>query len=103
MQRAIVGLIVVATLTVPIQPVAQTPPPVPIMPPSLPAAHVVNLMAAGQKLDRIVRRPSSTRKRRQKDNPNSNLIAGTGPKAVTDSPPFTYPAIYLLGWGHRPS
>ena len=44
MQRAIVGLIVLATLTVPIQSVAQTPPPVPIMPPSLPAAHVVNLM-----------------------------------------------------------
>jgi gluconolactonase len=43
-QRAIVGLIVLATLTVPIQSVAQTPPPVPIMPPSLPAAHVVNLM-----------------------------------------------------------
>ena len=44
MQRAMVGLIVLATLTVPIQSVAQTPPPVPIMPPSLPAAHVVNLM-----------------------------------------------------------
>jgi hypothetical protein len=44
MQRAIVGLIVLATLTVPIQSVAQTPPPVPIMPPSLPAAHAVNLM-----------------------------------------------------------
>ena len=44
MQRAIVGLIVLATLTVPIRSVAQTPPPVPIMPPSLPPAHVVNLM-----------------------------------------------------------
>src|ERR1700730_4437047 len=44
MQRAIAGLIVLATFTVPIQSVAQTPPPAPMMPPSLPAAHVVNLM-----------------------------------------------------------
>src|SRR5262252_10205400 len=44
MRKAIAGAITLTTLTVAIQSIAQTPPPAPIMPPSLPAAHVVNLM-----------------------------------------------------------
>ena len=48
MRKAIAGAIMLATimltLTVAIQSIAQTPPPAPIMPPSLPAGHVVNLM-----------------------------------------------------------
>jgi hypothetical protein len=44
MRKAIAGAITLTTLTVAIQSSAQTPPPAPIMPPSLPAAHVVNLM-----------------------------------------------------------
>jgi hypothetical protein len=44
MQKAIAGAIALVILGVPIQSVAQTPPPAPIMPPSLPPAHVVNLM-----------------------------------------------------------
>src|SRR5262245_1125370 len=44
MRKAIAGAITLTTLTVAIQSIAQTPPPAPIMPPSLPAGHVVNLM-----------------------------------------------------------
>src|SRR5262249_49531823 len=44
MRKAIAGAITLTTLTVAIQSIAQTPPPAPIMPPSLPAQHVVNLM-----------------------------------------------------------
>ena len=44
MRKAIAGAVTLATLTVAIQSIAQTPPPAPVMPPSLPAAHVVNLM-----------------------------------------------------------
>jgi len=44
MRKAIAGAITLTTLTVAVQSIAQTPPPAPIMPPSLPAAHVVNLM-----------------------------------------------------------
>ena len=44
MRKAIAGVIALVTLGLAIQSVAQTPPPAPIMPPSLPAAHVVNLM-----------------------------------------------------------
>src|SRR5215831_12227261 len=48
MRKAIAGAIMLATimltLTVAIQSIAQTPPPAPVMPPSLPAQHVVNLM-----------------------------------------------------------
>ena len=44
MRKAIAGAITLTTLTVAVQSIAQTPPPAPIMPPSLPAAHVVSLM-----------------------------------------------------------
>jgi hypothetical protein len=48
MRNAIAGAImlttIMLTLTVAIQSIAQTPPPAPVMPPSLPAQHVVNLM-----------------------------------------------------------
>ena len=44
MRKAIAGAITLTTLTVAIQSIAQTPPPAPTMPPSLPAEHVVNLM-----------------------------------------------------------
>jgi len=44
MRKAIAGAIALTTLTGAIQSIAQTPPPAPIMAPSLPAAHVVNLM-----------------------------------------------------------
>src|SRR5262245_13021317 len=44
MRKAIAGAITLTTLTVATQSIAQTPPPTPIMPPSLPAAHVVSLM-----------------------------------------------------------
>src|SRR5258708_33193439 len=44
MRKAIAGAITLATLTVATLSIAQTPPPAPIMAPSLPAAHVVNLM-----------------------------------------------------------
>src|SRR5215470_15081735 len=44
MRKAIAGAITLTTLTVAVQSIAQTPPPAPVMPPSLPAAHVVNLM-----------------------------------------------------------
>src|SRR5260221_5011594 len=44
MRKAIAGAITLTTLTVAIQSIAQTPPPAPTMPPSLPAEHVVNVM-----------------------------------------------------------
>src|SRR5436305_8888345 len=44
MRKSIAGAIALATLIVAIQSFAQTPPPVPIMPPSLPAVQVINLM-----------------------------------------------------------
>jgi hypothetical protein len=44
MRKAIAGAITLTTLTVAVQSIAQTPPPAPMMPPSLPAAHVVSLM-----------------------------------------------------------
>jgi len=44
MRKGIAGAITLATLTAAIGAFAQTPPPTPIMPPSLPAQHVVNLM-----------------------------------------------------------
>jgi gluconolactonase len=44
MRKAIAGAITLTTLTGATLSIAQTPPPAPIMPPSLPAAHVVNLM-----------------------------------------------------------
>src|SRR5260221_11545212 len=44
MRKAIAGAIALTTLPVAIKAIAQRPPPAPIMAPSLPAAHVVNLM-----------------------------------------------------------
>src|SRR5437660_2765434 len=44
MRKAIAVAITLTTLTVAIQSIAQTPPPAPTMPPSLPAEHVVNVM-----------------------------------------------------------
>ena len=44
MRKAIAGAITLTTLTVAIQSIAQTPPPAPVMPPSLLAQYVVNLM-----------------------------------------------------------
>src|SRR5260221_13669491 len=44
MRKAIAVAITLTTLTGATQSIAQTPPPAPTMPPSLPAEHVVNLM-----------------------------------------------------------